>query len=1024
MSLSIIHLSDIHISGHDDPILMKKDKLASACASALPSNGDVVLAITGDIAYSGKKQQYDLANELINDIAEFIEKEKNSKVHFMCVPGNHDCDFDRETTTREVLIKSVHQSKLDDDFYKNVTVVQQSYFEFAKPHGINTDMYLPRSEIEVDGSKCLFVMANTSWMSNICEMPGKIVMPTEHFEDISPENYRVVVFLFHHPINWMNPDHKTDFINYIRSKADIVLMGHEHNRDNYNKGWDNFSLYIDKGKELQNSDDDESAFSVINFDGSFQTYEIIDYCWTGKKYERMGNVHKQQYHKNIAATMNPYCPNEESINRANDIGVTINHFAAEEVLLSDIYVWPELNKCNFKNEKMRSRVIRTNVLAELNKNSLNILTGDSCAGKTALANRIFFSEKDSDCCCLIVNGRSFTASSESSIMKVVEEAFVSQYSENALEDFRQLKREKRKIIIDDFDYIKDSNNRRNQVVDFLCGYFGNVSLLLTSPLELATILTSKTVRTWDNLIYYEILPLGNAKRNELISKWYHLQNRSMTEPEISERIEQARNKVDTVLGNGAAFIPAMPITVLSVLQNVDAVRPIFKGSKYSFLYESLILGSLQVLSEDYYQSGNINTDLSILSRLAYLMLSEKKTSFTVEELEAVVEVISSTYMLRLSVNEFLNNMLKAKLFYKDHSSGEIFRFKYPYIFYYFCGRYIAANIADKDVLQLLEHMSSRLYNETYGNIVIFVCHFANNSEVIDNVLLNAYCTLDDYQPFDFNKDNPIFEDIQEVVEALVPSSVASTDDEVSENQKRELTLKDEIGIVDGSVHDGEEIIDDSLSDKDKDMAAVVSALKTIEVLGQILQNYPADIKGEDKINIVSEIHKLGMRAVRAINDMIVFIEGDLVEVAYQRAVANKKNITREDALRSTRTFVKILVSGMASSMVHQVATSLNSKLLLPAVTTSFKDDSSISSKLVLLDLKINCLNSFNYYEVKHLRDCFESENEIYAARILDSIVGYYLNHRICTRALRQKLCHLCGFQEHNVLITNQHNLLN
>ena len=54
MSLSIIHLSDIHISGHDDTILMKKDKLASACASSLPSNGDVVLAITGDIAYSGK----------------------------------------------------------------------------------------------------------------------------------------------------------------------------------------------------------------------------------------------------------------------------------------------------------------------------------------------------------------------------------------------------------------------------------------------------------------------------------------------------------------------------------------------------------------------------------------------------------------------------------------------------------------------------------------------------------------------------------------------------------------------------------------------------------------------------------------------------------------------------------------------------------------------------------------------------------------------------------------------------------
>lgn len=61
MSLSVIHFSDIHIKGTDDVILQRIDKLKAACVSALPSNGDVVIAVSGDIAFSGKKEEYALA---------------------------------------------------------------------------------------------------------------------------------------------------------------------------------------------------------------------------------------------------------------------------------------------------------------------------------------------------------------------------------------------------------------------------------------------------------------------------------------------------------------------------------------------------------------------------------------------------------------------------------------------------------------------------------------------------------------------------------------------------------------------------------------------------------------------------------------------------------------------------------------------------------------------------------------------------------------------------------------------------
>lgn len=69
MSLSIIHFSDIHLKGEKDALIDKTEKLKTACVSSLPSNGDVVIVISGDIAFSGKRQQYDLARDVIEDVA-------------------------------------------------------------------------------------------------------------------------------------------------------------------------------------------------------------------------------------------------------------------------------------------------------------------------------------------------------------------------------------------------------------------------------------------------------------------------------------------------------------------------------------------------------------------------------------------------------------------------------------------------------------------------------------------------------------------------------------------------------------------------------------------------------------------------------------------------------------------------------------------------------------------------------------------------------------------------------------------
>ena len=64
MSFSVIHFSDIHFTGEKDALTNKLEKLKTACVSSLPSNGDVVIVISGDISRLPEKTQKTIQSAL------------------------------------------------------------------------------------------------------------------------------------------------------------------------------------------------------------------------------------------------------------------------------------------------------------------------------------------------------------------------------------------------------------------------------------------------------------------------------------------------------------------------------------------------------------------------------------------------------------------------------------------------------------------------------------------------------------------------------------------------------------------------------------------------------------------------------------------------------------------------------------------------------------------------------------------------------------------------------------------------
>ena len=1022
MSLSLIHFSDIHIESKDDIIFSRLDKIKSACKSVLPNDGDILIVVSGDIANSGKCQQYELAKKFFDDIKDYFHSILNSNVHFAFSPGNHDCDFSVNSSVRDSLLRSIKSAdKIDKEFYDTVTSVQKNFFDFANNYGDYNNNIINKLTFTVCGDNILVLIINSAWMSELKENPGNLVIPKSLLFDneIDTSNFKYVFYTFHHPTNWLYPDKKKEFISHIRKKADFVLIGHEHERDIYEKQSDDFHVYFSHGKELQDRNSTSSSFSIYIFDSVFQNYDLIDFSWEKDKYIR-SYEQTNQLHKNCLLHNSVYYPNSLILDECNDIGISINHFSKDDVKLNDLFVCPDVKQYNYGDGNFSGKTIRDDFVKIIRNNPINVIIGKTSEGKTSLAKTLFLAEETSNSCCVFLDGSDFTSSNLSVIVRTIENKFKQQYSSHFIEDFRQLGKKEKSIIIDNYDYIKNNNNRKIVILDYLFDQFGSITITMSSELEIASIINSKAIKSLEPFYYYELLPLGNRKRKQLISKWYNLENYDQDEDAINGLIEKAQNQINSFLGNDYEYVPAIPVFVLSTLQNIDAKKPLYENTKFSFLYETLILKSISKISKGEYDTGNFNIDATALSFLAYDMLSNKKTIFSIKQLETSVKLMNEKYIMDESANDLLNRMINAKIIYNDMSLGEMYRFKYPYIFYYFAGRYIAKNLGSVDVQKKLEYMSSRLYNETYGNIIIFVCHFANNKDVIDNVLLNAYTILDKYEKFQFSKSNPIFDDIKDSLDLLLPETIAKND-EVEKNQEKSLIKKDEFGITDGQVKEDQEDIDDEVLEAEREIAEISSAFKTMEVLGQILKNYPTEVEGKDKLDIIEEIHNLGMRAISILVNTLIEYKNDLIDYAYDKIIQEKKNISIEEIRLLLQKFINIFISNIAKNMIHQVSKTLDNEHLLEASRISLSKNQSISAKLVLLDLKMNCLKKVNFTDIQKLRTEFNDSNEFFALCILDSIVGSYLNYNKCNPALRSRLCALCNFSEQKSLIESHKN---
>lgn len=292
--LRLLLLSDIHFlycDNHQDCYRLLKQKLLFEMEYYAKNNVIDALVVCGDIAFSGQKSQYDIAEKYFEKILEkFTSHGKKPRVFL--VPGNHDVDRSQNKYARRLFRDTFLNSKSEAEIclaemmkretatLKIIYSPFKAYSDFASKYSSNDSI----AETILSGGDSFdgknFSSENIlgkldDYVVKIVGLNSALICDSEDIRDsnkildgqhkmflpfcsynVSTEPYLINISVMHHPFDWMQngSELNENFDDYFK----LQLFGHIHSQSIFQKNNDEKNPIKIQVGSLQPGDDKEN----------------------------------------------------------------------------------------------------------------------------------------------------------------------------------------------------------------------------------------------------------------------------------------------------------------------------------------------------------------------------------------------------------------------------------------------------------------------------------------------------------------------------------------------------------------------------------------------------------------------------------------------------------------------------------------------------------------------------------------------------------------------------------------------
>lgn len=1024
MKTMLVHISDIHVRPDKNKIIGRIEQLIKAVyAEAITLEIDIFfIVITGDIAFSGKNAEYRVALDFLTDLKDKLAAKTSKKIHFIVTPGNHDCDFDKETSARKMLIEKVYQDMnkielgIDESITSPCLLVQKEFHDFREViHDSTPKIFFDGLcwiyDFPFENYNIQFRCYNTAWISQKTEKQMLLWYPINIVAKALSENNiiaeGIVVSLFHHTYTWLRADNARDFKKYIENSSDVILTGHEHDASIYTKNEVGIGTteYLEGGVLQEHGQEELSSFNllIIDLENKKQTKKKLE--WNGELFSvKYQSENWEDFHRDKIMLRRQYENNNNFYNFLTDLGLNLYH-PRKELLLEDVFIYPNFREHAYEDkiEKYtRSRILGNEILSRLGHKYILFFGPEKC-GKTSLAKTLYVEIKKKGLVPLLLSGEEIKSANRADFAKLIDTSFSMQYSPNISEKYKQLEPEKKILIIDDFHNARINTKGKTILLEYINPQFCTLIIFGNELVRIDELLNKDSKAPSSFLFkHFEILEFNHTLKNKLIEKWLTIgREYEIDEKELALTIIKTEDILNTILGKN--IVPTYPIFILTLLQILEAGKPIDTShGAYGYFYQVLITDALNRTST----TLDLDTKQTYLSVIAFRMYEQngKECELTDEEIRSVHEYYCRQYR-KVQFNDIMQDLILCNVIEHNDYNGT-YRFKYSYLYYYFSAKYFNDNISNNDIKKHILEIVGKVYNENNANIIMFLSFFCKDPFIISEMLRASKDIYNDVAPIDLSKGtdflNPFYDEIE----------ITLNEDDLDETEHRKHLLEVRDEFEDIQKNENKEDIQAESNGNDSDnalesMRKINLAFKTIQILGQIIKNFPGSTPQSDKIEIVEECYSLGMRTI---NNIFILFKDNLEGILNGIGEIISKHGHIEDhqqLLNRARKIVFFMLETITAGTIKRISESLGSDKLEDTFDEVRKrNDNVVSFLFIDLEIALEHSGAFPESSLKKLQSIVKKyvfPNVQLKLMILDHLYFYPLDIKY-----KQKICSIVG----------------
>ncbi|MGP6428403.1 STAND family AAA ATPase [Pseudomonas paraglycinae] len=995
MKLGVLHVSDIHIKSSADKVLEVGLSIAKACYTTAHQSDAFAIIITGDIAFSCKREEYDLAEVFFDGIKKDIESEIGRGVDFFLAPGNHDCVLKPENEGRTIIIEQIVKDPAranSKGLVNDCTSVQSEFFKFQDRVTTSTPVYSDslwkEYELNIKGAVVRVSSLNAAWMSRLPEPQGQLVFPIENYYDLleAPSNLRLS--LIHHPLNWYCQASYHPLKKALRTHSNAILSGHEHSSASEEVVDGSIgNVLIFEGAALQpHGNEFDPKFSCLLFD--LDEKVVFEKRFKAGKTLPVGLEELQH-----ALKVSGGCARQINkisvgfIDFLSDAGGNFTHESKQKIVAEDVFLYPELEDTNAEQDK--KYIFADKVISSWQELGRTLILGDDESGKSFLLKRAFFDIHSQGGLPVYIKAAELSSVGTRELDRKISQLAEMQYEKN--EDFVYAERINKVALVDDLDRLSGGSKNQAKLIEYLSESFGAVIVTASSRYQLNEYIDSSAAEALSDFETLKIRPFGHLMRHNLIKKWCMLGGLN-TKSELDRKVHDVERILGVILGKN--LVPSKPIYLLILLQScAQDQQTELQNSSFSQYYEFLIVKSLK---EADFRLDHLNEMFNYLSHLAWFFKSRDVTELGLENLREFNRNFCDEYAT-VDFDTRLSLLKKAKILKQD---GDLFSFSYSYVYFLFVGKYLAANLHKDSIKELVRGYCKELYRKENANCVMFLTHHGNNPWVIEQVsdVLNG--CFSDQAPIEFNGDIASISALVNTTAQIVIDEI--NDQDVEKNQlesRRAADLSDTRDIP-------EPPKTNSLSPGDADSILSFSSninlmIKTSEIMGHITKNYYGSLERSRKASYLEQIFNGSLRSLKAIFEEI-FDQPDAFVAELERMLNDRKpDLTANEAKETAKRLAFQVLGMICTGFIARVGQVVSSEKIREDINSLVANKQNNAYRLIGIASCLVHPGHIPFEAIEKLAKDTISNN--FAFTILQSLVFYHLHMFHTTDKDKQRL---------------------